>query len=140
MKRSIKIICLTIILLNICACTTKNETIEKPNPELITKVEPSKEKLFWATNEYTDTIPKFDSGNNKEVYTNDESGFMFGAFDVPEEEHSKYLLEVKKAGYNKKITEVNSEYKSFIASNGKYQLTIGYSDGYLSITIIKETL
>lgn len=141
MKKVLKLIFLIIIILNICGCLKKEEKeIEKPIPSLVTKVTKEEGKILtWIDNEYTKTIPKFVDGEKQEVYP-DQDGFVFGAFEVTEEEYSNYLIAVKKYGYNKKAIEVTSDYKVFTAINGQYQLVIGYSDGYMTITITKEVI
>lgn len=141
MRKTTKILLMFILLFNIVACTTKEKEHDpKPIPPVVQKESTEIKKLKWVENEYTKTIPKFTAGKNQEVYTNSEEGFVFGSYEVTEEDYETYLVDVKSMGYTKGITEVNSSYKSFTASNGTYQLTIGYSDGYISITIIKAAI
>ena len=140
MKQAIKIFLISSLVITFIGCNKETAKPEK-NPEaisIVTKENNDEKKLTWVDNEYTNSIPKFTAGTSQEVYTNMENGFVFGAFDVTETEYQDYNKEVKKMGYTENNTDVEGFYKAFSASNGTHQLTIGYSDGYISITIIKE--
>jgi hypothetical protein len=143
MKKTIYLTIIIALLMTSFGCSYLKEK-KVPEKEEIKEVEnsePSNEVTdFWPANEFTNQVPKFTYGINERIYTNNETGFIYGADDVTADEYKQYKKDLKKAGFKDDVSEIIDTITTYTASKDIYEVSLSYVDNTLTITIIKESL
>lgn len=144
MKKAIYLTLIIALLVLSFGCSyikeKKVEKIKLPE-EKETITEPEIIADMWPSNEFTDQVPKFTYGINEAIYTNDESGFIYGAEDVTVSEYNQYKKDLKKAGFKYNISEIVDTITTYTTTNkNDYEISLSYIDNTITITIIKENL
>lgn len=139
MKNKIFIICLLFIFAGCSKVEDKGKITEKgtnkPNSPIVSEVKEDDTK--WPQNEWTRLLPEFTKGTNHKVHTNNKDGFVFGSYNVTDDEYNSYLKDLKTLGFENNVIEITEGNKSFQADKDGYQVTITFFEGYMSITLIK---
>ncbi len=147
MKKALYLAIIIALLISSFGCSFIKEKGTQNNEKEEVKInndntEEKEEEIIdmWPSNEFTDQVPKFTYGENEEIYSNTEDGFIYGSNNVTKDEYVLYKKELKKAGFKYNISEIVDTITTYTASKDIYEVSLSYVDNSITITIIKENL